>query len=144
MEKCDISSGSVVLSGRQTFIVLQRKSASLVGCPLVYEGEPVHRADVALEWHELVEAGLSRLDVRCRSIPCQRSVLSVRLIGQVAPETLARVVVQAEREHVRRNVEAQARTGTCQNVARLRQKPVRAVWLEGSMMSRREAALRAG
>ena len=66
MEKCDIYSGSVVLSGHQAFIVLQNKSGSLVGCPLVYEGEPVHRADVVLEWHELVDAGLSRLDVRCR------------------------------------------------------------------------------
>ena len=145
MEKCDISSGSVVLSGRQTFIVLQNKSDSLVGCPLVYEGEPVHRADVALEWHELVDAGLSRLDVRCRSIPCQRSVLSVRVIGRVAPETLARVAVRAEREQVQRNVEVQARKRTCQSGLRLRQKPVRAVWLEGGMMmSRREAALRAG
>ncbi|WP_143412388.1 MULTISPECIES: hypothetical protein [Gluconobacter] len=115
-----------------------------MGCPLVYEGEPLHRADVALEWHELVDAGLSRLDVRCRSIPCQRPVLSVRMIGQVAPATLARVAVRAEREQAQRNVETQARKGTCQS-GRSRPKPVRTVWLEGGMMmSRREAALRAG
>ncbi|GLQ65567.1 hypothetical protein GCM10007870_11510 [Gluconobacter kondonii] len=55
------------------------------------------------------------------------------------------MAVRAEREQVQRNVETQARKGTCQSGLRLRQKPVRAVWLEGGMMmSRREAALRAG
>lgn len=143
MEKCEISSGSVVLSGRQTFIVLQKNAGSFVGCPLVYEGEPVHRADVVLEWHELVDAGLSRLDVRCRSIPCQRSVLSARVIGRIAPETLSRVALRAEREQTQRNVETLARKGAAPR-DRPRHKPVRAVWLEGGMMmSRREASLRA-
>ncbi|MFT8808675.1 hypothetical protein [Gluconobacter sp.] len=115
-----------------------------MGCPLVYEGEPVHRADVVLEWHELVDAGLSRLDVRCRSIPCQRSAASVRVIGRVAPETVARVATRAEREQTQRNVETLARKGSGQRV-RSRHMPVRAVWLEGGMMmSRREASLRAG
>lgn len=144
MGKCEISSGSVVLSGRQTFIVIQKNSGSFVGCPLVYEGEPVHRADVVLQWHDLVDAGLSRLDVRCRSIPCQRSVLSAQEIGHVAPEIVSRVAVRAEREQIQRDVETRARRGT-ERRERFRHVPVRAVWLDGGMMmSRREASLRAG
>ncbi|WP_225198632.1 hypothetical protein [Gluconobacter oxydans] len=132
-----------MLSGRQTFIVLQKNSGSFVGCPLVYEGEPVHRADVVLEWHELVDAGLSRLDVRCRSIPCQRSLLSARMIGRIEPEILSRVAVRAGREQTQRNVETLARKGAGPR-DRPRHRPVRAVWLEGGMMmSRREASLRA-
>ncbi|KXV44952.1 hypothetical protein AD943_01315 [Gluconobacter roseus] len=144
MEKNEISSGSVVLSGRQTFVVLQENSGSFLGCPLVYEGEPVHRADVVLEWHELVDAGLSRLDVRCRSIPCQRSVLSARVLGRVAPEIVSRLAVRAEREQTQRNGEIPTRKDA-NNRKRFRQAPVRAVWLDGGMMmSRREASLRAG
>ncbi|WP_231100586.1 hypothetical protein [Gluconobacter potus] len=90
-----------------------------------------------------MDAGLSRLDVRCRSIPCQRSVLSARVIGRIAPETLSRVALRAEREQTQRNVETLARKGAAPR-DRSRHKPVRAVWLEGGMMmSRREASLRA-
>jgi len=144
MEKNEISSGSVVLSGRQMFVVLQEGSGSFVGCPLVYAGEPVHRADVVLEWHALVDAGLSRLDVRCRTIPCQRPVLSARVIGRVAPEIVSRLAVRAEREQTQRNVEIPTRKDV-NSRKRFRQAPVRAVWLDsGMMMSRREASLRAG
>lgn len=144
MQKNDIYPGSVVLSGRQIFIVLQKNVSSILGCPLVYEGEVVHRADVRLEWHELVDAGLSRLDVRCRSILCQRSLPSVRVIGVVAQETLSRIGARAEREQKQRNVEVSQR-GEREHRGRSRKEPVRAVWLEaGMMMSRREALLRAG
>nr|WP_294915927.1 hypothetical protein [uncultured Neokomagataea sp.] len=100
-----IQCGSVVFVGWQTMVVLEVGHGQAVLCPLVYEDEAPHRADMALHWSELVEAGLNRIDVRCRAIPCQRDVRKLRLLGHVGGEVMARIVPAALQEQKRRLAE---------------------------------------
>lgn len=141
LERFHISSGSVVLSGHQVMVVILADGLDVVACPLVNAEEAIHRADCSLEWHELVDAGLTRLDVRCRAIPCRRKTLSLKALGCVSEATRSRLEVMAQREQRLR----------LQEVPRThfpRKKPIHVgqkheAWLDGwSMKSRREAELR--
>lgn len=147
MKQNQIFSGSFVLFRERILIVLRKRDNELIGCALVTASEPVHRADLVLEWHELVDAGLTHLDVRCRAIVMRRSISSVRWIGCVAPETVARIEAVALREaKIRRqefggqNTVSSRRTE--RSVGRPRRESVRAVWLDQGLMSCREVALR--
>ncbi|GAC87892.1 hypothetical protein NBRC3257_1560 [Gluconobacter thailandicus NBRC 3257] len=143
MERFNIVPGAVVLSGRQTMIVLWDEGPDVIACPLVSADEALHRADHSLEWHELVDAGLRRLDVRCRAIPCQRQVLSLRAIGCVDEATVKRLRMMAQREWKHRFQESVPSS-------KVRAKPrhvgkTTAVWFDGcSMSSRREERLHMG
>lgn len=135
----DVVAGSIVQSGWQAMIVLSVDGSGAVACPLVHSGEPAHRADVALQWHELAGSGLSRVDMRCRAIACARRVSELRVLGGVEEGVRRRVQEEARREQARRNCEGGPPP---RGTRRARPSPVRAVWLGGeSMMSRREAGL---
>lgn len=141
LERFKISPGSVVLSGRQVMIVILTEGLNVIACPVVNAGEALHRADCSLEWHELVEAGLTRLDVRCRAIPCRRKTLSLRAIGCVGEATRSRLEVLARREQ-RLRLQEVPKTHLPKRKPRHVGKKHEA-WLgEWSMKSRREAGLR--
>ncbi|UMM09662.1 hypothetical protein MKW11_06335 [Gluconobacter frateurii] len=143
MERLNIVPGVVVLSGRQTMIVLWGEGSEVIACPLVFADEAQHRADHNLDWHELVEAGLTRLDVRCRAIPCQRQVLSLRAIGRVDEATVQRLRIRARKEWKHRFQENVPSSRTRAKSRYLGKTT--AVWFDGcSMNSRREERLQMG
>ncbi|EHH67003.1 hypothetical protein [Gluconobacter morbifer] len=142
LRKNEISPGDIVRVGAQVMVVLQIEDA-LTACPLVSVSEPHHRADVELEWHELAEAGLARLDVRCRAIPCERRGHGLERLGRMCGVAFRRIEGKALREARQRRLETDAR----RSGKRVRQSsaPVRAVWMEGqALMSRRESRLAGG
>ncbi|WP_157070880.1 hypothetical protein [Neokomagataea thailandica] len=106
-----IQCGAVVFVGWQTMVVLEVCRGQAVLCPLIYDDEAHHRADVVLHWSELVEAGLNRVDVRCRAIPCQRDVRKLRLLGRVGSDVMARIVPAALQEQKRRVAERRGAEG---------------------------------
>lgn len=124
-----IQCGSVVFVGWQTMVVLEACHGQAVLCPLIYDDEVPHRADVALHWSELVEAGLSRVDIRCRAIPCQRDVRKLRLLGHVGRDVMARIAPAALREQKKRL--AEQRGGQHWAAVRSRQVMARARLAQG-------------
>ncbi|GBR55007.1 hypothetical protein AA106555_1901 [Neokomagataea thailandica NBRC 106555] len=100
-----LKSGTVVFVGWQTMVVLEVQGAQAVLCPLVYDDEAVHRADVDLEWSELIEAGLTRVGVRCRAIPCCRDTRKLKILGQIGSGALARIKPAAVIEQKKRMME---------------------------------------
>lgn len=137
MELFHVNTGSVVVSGHQTMIVLWSEENEVIACPVIYADEAFHRSDNVLEWHELVDAGLTRLDVRCRAIPCRRRIGSLKEIGRVGESTVQRLRSIARNEQKNRLVEMPYRDQATKPSGRTGK--MRAVWFDGgSMKSRRE------
>ncbi|GAD10675.1 hypothetical protein GFGA_1c0521 [Gluconobacter frateurii NBRC 103465] len=143
MEQFNIVSGAIVLSGRQAMIVLWCEEPEVIACPLISMDEALHRADCDLEWHELVDAGLTRLDVRCRAIPCLRRISSLKPIGCVDDVTVKRLRSVAQKEWKHRLQEKETSSRSHKKPFHSRQST--AVWFDGgSMNSRREERLQMG
>ena len=101
----EIVSGSVVFCRWQPMVVLHVMEEEALLCPLVSENEPLHRGDMELAWHDLAEAGLSRLDVRFRGVVCRRNIRGLKLLGSVSATLLRRMHALACREQEQRLLE---------------------------------------
>lgn len=99
----DLAVGDIIFSTRQYMMIISVDGQYLTACPFVPEGELRHRADMALAWFELAEAGLPHADMRLRTIPCRREKRGIRRIGCVAEGVWRRALMASAREaHMRR------------------------------------------